>query len=105
MNMHGLGCALYIRCALSIHQKERRKGLGCALYIRCALSIHQRERRKGLGCALSIHQKERRKGLGCALYIGARYIPENRCMFMSRDRNTGQSHGVKTDNRSVEKVE
>jgi hypothetical protein len=28
-----MGCALYIRCALSIHQKERRKSLGCALYI------------------------------------------------------------------------
>jgi hypothetical protein len=25
--------------ALSIHQKECQKGLGCSLYIRCALSI------------------------------------------------------------------
>jgi hypothetical protein len=31
--MRGMGCALYIRCALSIHQKECRKSLGCALYI------------------------------------------------------------------------
>jgi hypothetical protein len=30
--MRGMGCALYIRCALSIHQKECRKSLGCALY-------------------------------------------------------------------------
>jgi hypothetical protein len=28
-----MGCALYIRWALSIHQKECRKSLGCALYI------------------------------------------------------------------------
>jgi len=28
-------------CALSIHQKECRKSLGCALYIRCALSIEK----------------------------------------------------------------
>ena len=28
-------------CALSIHQKECRKCLGCALYIRCALSIEK----------------------------------------------------------------
>ena len=28
-------------CALSIHQKECRKRLGCALYIRCALSIEK----------------------------------------------------------------
>jgi hypothetical protein len=28
-----MGCAVYIRCALSIHQKECRKSLGCALYI------------------------------------------------------------------------
>jgi hypothetical protein len=28
-----MGCALYIRCALSKHQKECRKSLGCALYI------------------------------------------------------------------------
>jgi hypothetical protein len=28
-----MGCGLYIRCALSIHQNECRKGLGCALYI------------------------------------------------------------------------
>jgi hypothetical protein len=28
-----MGCALYIRCALSIHQNECRKSLGCALYI------------------------------------------------------------------------
>jgi hypothetical protein len=33
MNMRGMGCALYIRCALSIHQKECRKILECALYI------------------------------------------------------------------------
>jgi hypothetical protein len=33
MNMHGMGCVLYIRCALPIHQKECRKSLGCALYI------------------------------------------------------------------------
>jgi hypothetical protein len=26
-------CALYIRCALSIHQKKCRESLGCALYI------------------------------------------------------------------------
>jgi hypothetical protein len=31
--MHGMGCALYIRCALSIHKKVCRKSLGCALYI------------------------------------------------------------------------
>jgi hypothetical protein len=31
--MSGMGCALYIRCALSIHQKTCRKCLGCALYI------------------------------------------------------------------------
>jgi hypothetical protein len=31
--MRGMGCALYIRCALSIHQKECRKSFGCALYI------------------------------------------------------------------------
>jgi hypothetical protein len=31
--MRGMGCTLYIRCALSIHQKECRKILGCALYI------------------------------------------------------------------------
>jgi hypothetical protein len=31
--MRCMGCALYIRCALSIHQKECRKSLGCALYI------------------------------------------------------------------------
>jgi hypothetical protein len=31
--MRGMGYALYIRCALSIHQKECRKSLGCALYI------------------------------------------------------------------------
>jgi hypothetical protein len=37
--MRGMGCALYIRCALSIHQKECRRSLGCALYVhRCALS-------------------------------------------------------------------
>ena len=28
-------------CALSIHQKECRKSFGCALYIRCALSIEK----------------------------------------------------------------
>ena len=28
-------------CALSIHQKECRKSLGCALYIRWALSIEK----------------------------------------------------------------
>jgi hypothetical protein len=28
-----MGYALYIRCALSIHQKECRKSLGYALYI------------------------------------------------------------------------
>jgi hypothetical protein len=28
-----MGCALCIRCALSIHQKECRKSLGCVLYI------------------------------------------------------------------------
>jgi hypothetical protein len=28
-----MGCALYIRCALSMHLKEFRKSLGCALYI------------------------------------------------------------------------
>ena len=28
-------------CTLSIHQKECRKSLGCALYIRCALSIEK----------------------------------------------------------------
>jgi hypothetical protein len=28
-----MGCALYIRCALSIYQKECRKRLGCVLYI------------------------------------------------------------------------
>jgi hypothetical protein len=28
MNMRGMGCALYIRCALYIHQKECRKSLG-----------------------------------------------------------------------------
>ena len=28
-------------CALSIHQKECRESLGCALYIRCALSIEK----------------------------------------------------------------
>jgi hypothetical protein len=28
-----MGCALYIRSALSIHKKECRKILGCALYI------------------------------------------------------------------------
>jgi hypothetical protein len=28
MNMRGMGCVLYIRCALSIHQKECRKSLG-----------------------------------------------------------------------------
>jgi hypothetical protein len=28
-----MGCVLYIRCALSIHQKECWKSLGCALYI------------------------------------------------------------------------
>jgi hypothetical protein len=33
MNMRGMGCALYIRCTLSIHQKECRRSLGCALYI------------------------------------------------------------------------
>jgi hypothetical protein len=33
MKMRGMGCALYIRCALSIHQKECRKSLGCALYV------------------------------------------------------------------------
>jgi hypothetical protein len=33
MNMCGMGCALYIRCALSIHQQECRKSLGCALSI------------------------------------------------------------------------
>jgi hypothetical protein len=33
MNMRGMGCALYIRRALSIHKKERRKSLGYALYI------------------------------------------------------------------------
>jgi DTW domain-containing protein YfiP len=33
MNMRCMGCALYIRCALSIHQKECRKSVGCALYI------------------------------------------------------------------------
>jgi hypothetical protein len=33
MNMRGMGCALYIRCALSIHQKKCRKRLGCALCI------------------------------------------------------------------------
>jgi hypothetical protein len=26
-------CALYIRCVLSVHQKECRKSLGCVLYI------------------------------------------------------------------------
>jgi hypothetical protein len=31
MNIRGMGCALYIRRALSIHQKECRKSLGCAL--------------------------------------------------------------------------
>jgi hypothetical protein len=33
INMRGMGCALYIRCALSIHHKECRKSLGCVLYI------------------------------------------------------------------------
>jgi hypothetical protein len=28
-------------CALSIHQKERRKSLGCSLYIRCTLPIEK----------------------------------------------------------------
>ena len=28
-------------CALSVHQKECRKSLGCALYIRCALSVEK----------------------------------------------------------------
>jgi hypothetical protein len=28
MNMCGMGCALYIRCALSIHQKECQKVWG-----------------------------------------------------------------------------
>jgi hypothetical protein len=28
-----MGCPLYVRCALSIHQKKFRKSLGCALYI------------------------------------------------------------------------
>jgi hypothetical protein len=31
--MRGMGCTLYIRCALSIHKNECRKSLGCALYI------------------------------------------------------------------------
>jgi hypothetical protein len=29
MNMRGMGCALYIRCTLSIHEKECQKSLGC----------------------------------------------------------------------------
>jgi hypothetical protein len=33
MNIRGMGCALYIWCALSIHQKECRKSFGCKLYI------------------------------------------------------------------------
>jgi hypothetical protein len=48
------------------------RSMGCTLYIRCALSIHQKECRKSLGCALSIHQKQCRKSLGCVLYIGGR---------------------------------
>jgi hypothetical protein len=31
--MCGMGCALYMRCTLSIHQKECRKSLGCPLHI------------------------------------------------------------------------
>jgi len=31
-------CALYVRCTLSVLQKECRS-LGCALYVRCALSV------------------------------------------------------------------
>jgi hypothetical protein len=31
--MRSMGCALYIRCALSIHQKECQNSLGCTLYI------------------------------------------------------------------------
>jgi hypothetical protein len=31
--MLGMGCALYIRCAFSIYEKECRKSFGCALYI------------------------------------------------------------------------
>jgi hypothetical protein len=31
--MRGMGCALYIRCALSIHKKECRNSLEWALYI------------------------------------------------------------------------
>jgi hypothetical protein len=31
MNVRGMGCALYIRCALSVHQMECRKSLVCAL--------------------------------------------------------------------------
>jgi hypothetical protein len=32
MNTCSVGCTLYIRCALSIHQKECQESLGCALY-------------------------------------------------------------------------
>ena len=37
-------------CALSIHKKECRKSLGCALYIRCALSIEKYGNWRGLNC-------------------------------------------------------
>jgi hypothetical protein len=52
--------------------------MGYALYIRCALSIHQKECRKSLGCALYIGT---RYTLGASYlyikYIGARYLSEN----------------------------
>jgi hypothetical protein len=66
--MRGIGCVLYIRCALSIHQKECRKSLGCALYIGA---------RYTLGARYLYIKRNVQNSLWCALYIGARYLPEN----------------------------
>ena len=44
-------------CALSIHQKECRKSLGCALYIRCALSIEKYGKFTLLICAYVVYNK------------------------------------------------